>query len=512
MIAALGLAFLSGFIALSYEILWYRAFSFASGTAANTFGLLLGAYLLGLALGVLAVRSVCRDSDAAARSLQLAFLVRLIVFANVIGFLVVPCLGWLMTAGATRTWSLVAVGVAAAGLGTVFPLLSHLAIEPDDHAGRRVSYVYLTNILGSTAGSLGTGFVLMDHLSLAATHLLLFFLGLAMAMLPLFLDTGRPRTVALAAIGVLGLAGALFGTKPFDGIYEKLQLKTEYTRERRFKHVVETRSGVITVNEKDQIFGGGIYDGAFNTRLYPDKNLILRCYAAISELHPAPREVLMIGLSSGSWATVVANHPGVTRLTVIEINPGYLGLIRQYPDVAGLLTNPKVEIHIDDGRRWLTRNADRKFDAVLANTTFHWRSNASNLLSVEFLELIRSHLNPGGFYFYNTTDSLRVAKTGCSVFKNALMIAKFIAVGDSSLAVDPSRLRERLLDYPLGTGTVFDRNNPEDLRRLDEVTANLRKLLRTREQILSGCPEGLRLITDDNMGTEWGEGTQILIP
>jgi hypothetical protein len=42
--------------------------------------------------------------------------------------------------------------------------------------------------------------------------------------------------------------------------------------------------------------------------------------------------------------------------------------------------------------------------------------------------------------------------------------------------------------------------------------ANLRKLLRTREQILAGCPEGLRLITDDNMGTEWGEGTQILIP
>jgi predicted membrane-bound spermidine synthase len=240
MIAALGLAFLSGFIALSYEILWYRAFSFASGTAANTFGLLLGAYLLGLALGALAIRRVCRDSDAAARSLQLAFLVRLIVFANLIGFLVVPCLGWLMTAGATRTWSLVAVGVAAAGLGTVFPLLSHLAIEPDDHAGRRVSYVYLTNILGSTAGSLGTGFVLMDHLSLAATHVLLFFLGLAMAMLPLFLDTGRPRTAALAAIGVLGLAGALFGTKPFDGIYEKLQLKTEYTRERRFKHVVET--------------------------------------------------------------------------------------------------------------------------------------------------------------------------------------------------------------------------------------------------------------------------------
>ncbi len=512
MIAALGLAFLSGFIALSYEILWYRALSFTSGTAANTFGLLLGAYLTGLALGALTIGRICRDTDADARSLQLTSLVRLILFANLIGFLVVPCLGGLVAEGATRAWSLVPVGVAAAGLGTVFPLISHLAIAPDEHVGRRISYIYLTNILGSTAGSLGTGFILMDHLSLAATHVLLFFLGLGMAMLPLLLNTGRPRTASLAAIGGLALACGLFGTKPFDRIYEKLQLKTEYTRERRFKHVVETKSGVITVNENDQIFGGGIYDGAFNTHLYPDKNLILRCYAAIGELHPDPKEVLMIGLSSGSWATVAANHPSVKRLTVIEINPGYLSLLPQYPEVAGLLTNPKVEIHIDDGRRWLTRNKDRKFDAVLANSTFHWRSNASNLLSVEFLELIRSHLNPGGFYFYNTTDSLRVAKTGCAVFSHALMIAKFIAVSDSPIAVDPSRLRELLLRYPLGDKTVFDRNSPDDLRRLDDAMANLRTILRTRQQILEGCPEGLRLITDDNMGTEWGEGITVGIP
>src|SRR5262245_41284606 len=144
MTAALGLAFLSGFIALSYEILWYRALSFTSGTAANTFGLLLGAYLTGLALGALAVRRACRDHDADARSLQLAFLVRLILFANLIGFFVVPCLGWLVTAGATRTWSLVPVAIAAGGLGTVFPLICHLAIAPDEQVGRRISYIYLT--------------------------------------------------------------------------------------------------------------------------------------------------------------------------------------------------------------------------------------------------------------------------------------------------------------------------------------------------------------------------------
>ena len=37
----------------------------------------------------------------------------------------------------------------------------------------------------------------------------------------------------------------------------------------------------------------------------------------------------MIGLSSGSWAQVIANDPDVASLTVVEINPGYLSLIAQ---------------------------------------------------------------------------------------------------------------------------------------------------------------------------------------
>ena len=43
----------SGFIALSYEIIWFRAYSFVSQSSPQAFGLLLGAYLLGLAVGSL---------------------------------------------------------------------------------------------------------------------------------------------------------------------------------------------------------------------------------------------------------------------------------------------------------------------------------------------------------------------------------------------------------------------------------------------------------------------------
>jgi hypothetical protein len=53
---------------------------------------------------------------------------------------------------------------------------------------------------------------------------------------------------------------------------------------------------------------------------------------------------------------------------------------------------------------------------------------------------------------------------------------------------------------------VFDRSSPSDARRLDEVLDGLRKMVRRRGEILEGIPPGRRIITDDNMGTEWGEG------
>jgi len=94
----------------------------------------------------------------------------------------------------------------------------------------------------------------------------------------------------------------------------------------------------------------------------------------------------MIGLASGSWAQVIANDSEVESLTIVEINPGYLPLVAQRPAVRKLLQNPKVAIVIDDGRRWLLHHPERKFDLVVSNTTWNWRANASNLLSIEFLE------------------------------------------------------------------------------------------------------------------------------
>ena len=86
---------------------------------------------------------------------------------------------------------------------------------------------------------------------------------------------------------------------------------------------MENKSGVVTVNTKGVVYGGGMYDGMVSVDLIDDKNLLIRPFS-LALYHPSPREVLMVGLGTGAWAQVLVNNPAVERLTIVEINPGYL--------------------------------------------------------------------------------------------------------------------------------------------------------------------------------------------
>src|SRR5262249_32236222 len=271
-------------------------------------------------------------------------------------------------------------------------------------------------------------------------------------------------------------------------------------------------SGIITVTKDGTVYGHGMYDGRFNTDLKNDTNGIVRPYA-LSLFHPAPRNVLMIGLSSGSWAQVIASNPAVASLTVIEVNPGYLSLIEREPEVASVLSNPKVRIVTDDGRRWLRAHADRRFDAVVSNTTWHFRASVTNLLSVEFLGLVRRHLNPGGVFFYNTTDSARVQRTGCPFSPSGAPFPTPVVVSDKPIAWAFRRWRRTLENYRIDGKAIFDTRRPADRTLLNELSGFERSLdpraAQAAKRPIEPCPDllartaGRQIVTDDNMGSEW---------
>jgi spermidine synthase len=509
-LGVLAIAGALGYISLSYEIVWFRAFELATNTT-MAFALILGAYLAGIANGSLRAQRVCTDDLSPARAARIVSVA--ILASSVLGFVLLPVGADLaVTSLGYSVPMLILVFLQTSIASWAFPILCHFGIAPDDRAGTGISLVYLVNILGSVAGTLVTGFILMDDLSVAQISALLGVLGAVAAISVAFVARipARQRRI----IGALGLVAAiaipLLAGPVFAGFYENLIFKEDPGQD-RFVDISETKSGVVTVDTHRVVYGGGAYDGMIDLDLVTDHNLLVRPLM-LSLYHPHPQRVLMIGLATGAWAQIVANNPGVERFTIVEINPGYLDIIERYSAVSSILSNPKVDIVIDDGRRWLNRHPDARFDAIVQNTTWHYRPNVTNLLSREYLQLIRTHLIDGGVFMYNTTGSDRVQRTACETYPYGVRYINMMVTSDRPLDPDPARLRRTLVDYRIDDRKLLDPSDPRQAERLEEIVASssfsavegaadpadleacVNVLTRTR---------GVEIVTDDNMGEEW---------
>ncbi|HET9743971.1 MAG TPA: fused MFS/spermidine synthase [Terriglobales bacterium] len=505
---ALILVVVSGFIALAYEIFWYRLFSYVSGGWSKAFAYLLGAYLAGIGVGSFFSERFCERRRTSRQFL--AFVAYFVLAANAVGFLVAPALATIVR-HASFLWVLPLVGIAAAFLGVPFPLLSHASIPPDSQSGARLGYLYMSNIIGSALGSYLIGFVLMDYLSTTQIAMVLAFAGVTLGAAILFAAglQEKQRAYGLAAVAVCFLLISAASPKLFYQLYEKLLFKHFYQPALAFRYSTETRSGIVNVLQNDTVWGNGMYDGGINTGLVRDDNYVIRAYA-VAAFHPNPEKVLMIGLGSGSWAQVIANFPSLQKMTIVEINPGYLPLIAKDPRVRSLLTNPRVDIEIDDGRRWLLRHPNAQFDVVVMNTSFNWRAHMANLLSADFLRMVRPHLKTGGQLYYNTTAEPRVFATGVRVYPYALRVANFLVVSDSPIVLDKERWRQVLANFAIDGIPLFSPQDPARDAHLNQVVhlcdvfgEDFHVFALERGDTLRARTAHARTITDDNMGTEW---------
>ena len=498
---ALACATLAGFASLAWQILWYRVYAFATGGTLPLFGVYLGIYLAGVAVGAASVRNDCATrSPESLRKVARTGAV-LAALGGLVGYLHTPLVAWCAELGAP-TMAMPLAALAAGLYGAVLPLVCHVAVAPGARSGRGVARVYLANILGACAGSTLTGFVLLEAVGTAGASALVL---LASAGLALTLDQaggGTPhRRIGHAAAVVCATTALLIAHGPLYGsLFERLLWKTPQAHAHPFAQLVETRAGVVAVTRAGTVYGTGVYDGRLNVSLDTDRNMIWRAYA-FSGLHPAPKRVAMIGLGSGSWAQVIAHHAGVEELVIVEINPGYLEVVRRNALVAGLLTHPKITIVIDDGRRWIANAEEERYDAIVMNTTFHWRARSSALLSREFHQLVATRLAPGGVLYFNATGSDAAMRTGCATFGSGVRVGSFLAVGDAEVRFDADAFASAVRTYAVeGRPAALDTEqwlatnlprlkNAEHMEQCDDILART---------------EGVRIITDDNLASETG--------
>lgn len=534
----------TGYISLSQEMLWMRAVGYITGGEPTVFAHVLGFFLIGVAAGALYGEQLCArlvdpEDDAPVRFIGLMLLISAaFYYISIAG--VAELMTWARPAWVGTAAIFLVVACVSFLLGGIFTVLCHYGARAGEAVGITVSRVYLANIIGSTLGPLLTGFVLMQYLS---TDRIVLYLSIGAAALGAIacLYDARSRAILPVAACFFALLFMLHGNLYAD-LLSKFQYRTAWAPG-AYKYLLENRSGIIAVqagsqdkhggpNWPDLIFGGGMYDGRFNiepantwwdptstnTELQGPadvSNYIGRAYM-IAALHPHPTDILEIGLSSASWTRALANYIPVAHLTTIEINGGYPRIISHYPEQASVLTDPKVNLQIDDGRRWLNRHPDARFDIIVQNTTWHWRSEVTNLLSIEYLRLCRAHLNPGGVLYWNTTNSEDCKRTAAMVFPYVTHYVNEIAASDSPFTQTPEQIRSNLMQFTRGGregGERIFQNVPPSLpeqyheRYRAALTAAIEVMsqydIRTNESPYWRDRKDLWIITDDNMATEF---------
>ena len=112
-------------------------------------------------------------------------------------------------------------------------------------------------------------------------------------------------------------------------------------------------------------------------------------------IHPAPREVLIVGGGDGGSAREVLRHPSVERVVQCEIDERVTRVCQAHlPSVAGRLEDPRVELVFADAAAYVRQQRGR-FDAILVDSS-EPIGPAAALFSAAFFADLEAALRPGG--------------------------------------------------------------------------------------------------------------------
>ena len=134
----------------------------------------------------------------------------------------------------------------------------------------------------------------------------------------------------------------------------------------------------------------------------------------------------------------------IKEVVLVELNSTLIANLRRLPLFDHMLSDPRVRLIIDDGRRYLLNN-EEKFDLITTDPLRTTTAYSNNLYSENFFHLVDKHLNPGGVYLAWQDEHHVVPKTLASVFPYLEMQRSFCVSSNTPLAVNKSR-RQRLIE------------------------------------------------------------------
>lgn len=407
---------LSGFAALIYEVVWFRALSLVLGSTTYAITTMLATFMAGLSIGAY-IGGILTDRTDKPEILYV-YLEGAIAFIAVVTFSVIkllpPIYAWLyytfrfsFEAFSFSQFLLCAVVMLPSTvlMGATFPVVCRICFTGGG-IGRDTGGVYAVNTVGAIAGSLAAGFVLIPNIGLMATNLVGALANLVVALTCFFLFR-IPMGRNVAATGAFLLLAVVFANNvsgeaayPFNYyIANQYASYNEYIRRIATAEKVYDRDNeagnikVVRENDGNIIL---INNGKIESNNSTDRlNLAMLAFLPISA-NPSARSFLNIGLGTGGTVFYAATIPTLEEIYSIEINPSVMDASRLffYPEI---FRNPRIRFIAADARNYLSI-IDRRYDIISSEPSYPVDQGFSHLYSREFFEIVKERLNNGGVY------------------------------------------------------------------------------------------------------------------
>ena len=425
----LSILLLTGFLSLSYEILWTRVLAQFLLGAFLSFSLILSSLLIGITLGSAVYRAVLADKGW---PWLLPFLTVLLFAVTVGSFLAVEGFTGIMTTfegwmsflddhvarlAARFLLCVIAFLPSATVFGAIFPLCLRLYAELTAGLGERLGHAYGINTIGTVAGVLFTGLVLIEWLGSGNTLLCLLTLNLVVIALAFGVSwrVGRLKRSLVVMTCLLGTCVVLFAWFPRDLFFaNQIAVLSHYmSGPKKILFQAEDAISMATVVEEEQKPFTYVQNGEVRTGLHREIyhsnwrgvggttiyewNVVSAHLAA--SLHPAPESILVIGYGSGRQLATLTGFQGPKRIDVVEINKlNFAASDYFYLDSKSVLNDPRVRRYVDDGRNHLLRSS-QQYDLIIVDVGGLYADGTEFFYTREFLQLCHNHLRPGGLLF-----------------------------------------------------------------------------------------------------------------
>lgn len=371
--------FTTGFVSMAMEVVWTRAFTPILRTTIYSFAAILIVYLFATWVG----SWIYRNHISKQRAMNVAN-----IMACLACFCFLPIiftdprlrLHLHLSRAAIQAMALVSIFPLCAALGYLTPKLID---ELSEGNPKVVGKAYATNALGCILGPLLAAYFLLPTVGVRFS-----LIALSLPLIAYFVYYFRKIwgqnykyaiSTALVAIVLLVGSGGIFLNYEDSLFYRSAVIRRDYA------------ATVISFGEgmKKQLLVNGIGMTALTT--------ITKFMAHVPLAIPGkkPESALIICLGMGTTFRSAAAW-GI-RTTAVELIPSVRDAFGFYfEDAHEILESPKVQIVIDDGRRFLKRTSE-KFEIITIDPPPPVESSGSGLLySEEFYQVLKDRLKGGG--------------------------------------------------------------------------------------------------------------------